>query len=109
LAHERSERGFQRGASGPDAAALKPPTGGKGTCSWLDGPAPHFATRASDHGVCDRPIWLRATGFSHWAYALKKRLPPGKYVIYSRATGANGLSESNFTAADKNRVQFTVK
>ena len=37
------------------------------------------------------------------------RLPPGKYVIYSRATGANGLSESNFTAADKNRVQFTVK
>jgi len=56
-----------------------------------------------------RPTWLRATGFSHWAYALKKRLPPGKYVIYSRATGANGLSESNFTAADKNRVQFTVK
>ena len=27
----------------------------------------------------------------------------------AKATGANGLSESNFTAADKNRVQFTVK
>ena len=43
---------------------------------------------------CRRPRWLAATGTVTWKLALRKRLPPGRYVIRSRATAPDGTVQA---------------
>jgi hypothetical protein len=43
--------------------------------------------------ACGRPRWLAASGTSTWKLKLKKRLPPGRYVIRSRAIAPDGSVE----------------
>ena len=43
---------------------------------------------------CRRPRWLAATGTVTWKLPLRKRLPPGRYVIRSRATAPDGTVEA---------------
>jgi uncharacterized repeat protein (TIGR01451 family) len=77
-------------------------------CKWLKSADATFAGRSAHRGICDTPVWLKATGTRNWHYTLTHKLPPGSYVVYSRAYDTTGRSETNFTGADKNRLAFHV-
>jgi hypothetical protein len=75
-------------------------------CRWLSSPSARFR-RA--RGTCKRPAaWLRADGTTSWRLALRRALPPGRYVAYSRVRNRGGFREGRFSAADRNMVRFTV-
>lgn len=52
--------------------------------------------------------WLPATGAPKWRFRLKRKLPPGRYVVYARAVDARGLAESAFSRSSGNRYAFRV-
>jgi uncharacterized Fe-S cluster protein YjdI len=58
---------------------------------------------------CPALRFLKATGTTKWTFRLKRQLPPGKYVLTSRATDTAGRAESAFSADAGNRVTFTVR
>lgn len=41
---------------------------------------------------CTPTTFLNAKGTTGWSYSLKKSLPPGKYKLYARASGAGGAT-----------------
>ena len=43
--------------------------------------------------ACARPRWIAAKGTATWKLKLERRLPPGRYVIRSRATAPDGSVE----------------
>ena len=43
---------------------------------------------------CSPRAFFRANGTATWSFRLKRRFPPGRYRIYSRATAADGSRES---------------
>jgi len=43
---------------------------------------------------CSPARFFRARGTARWSYRLKRRFRPGRYVIYSRATAADGTREA---------------
>jgi hypothetical protein len=43
---------------------------------------------------CSPGAFFRANGTSRWSFRLKRRFPPGRYRIYSRATAADGSREA---------------
>lgn len=43
---------------------------------------------------CTPTTFLNAKGTTGWSYSLKKSLPPGKYKLYARASGAGGATSS---------------
>jgi hypothetical protein len=57
-------------------------------------------------GKC-RPHFLRAKGTTSWSLKLKRRLPKGNYVVYSRATDNAGQRQAGFNRA--NRRLFKVR
>ena len=57
--------------------------------------------------ACNPTTFLAAKGTTKWSYRLKRSLPKGKYVLYSRATDNDGQVESTF--GPTNRKQFTVR
>jgi hypothetical protein len=74
-----------------------------GKCRWLRSDAP----RLKRDGCGDRH-WLRASGRRHWRYTLDQALPPGDYVLFTRAVLRSGYREGSFSAADRNKVKFSV-
>jgi hypothetical protein len=78
-------------------------------CRWLVSARGRFRRVRPTGRVCDKPIWRRAKGTRRWSFAIRKRLPKGRYVLYSRATNRAGVSESSFRAADRNRIAFRVR
>jgi hypothetical protein len=58
--------------------------------------------------VCHALSFLKAAGTAKWTFRLKHSLPPGTYVLTSRATDSAGVVESAFSAKRGNRVQFRV-
>ncbi len=52
--------------------------------------------------------WRTARGKAEWSYKLPKPLPPGRYVVFSRAQDEQGLSEDAFSRRDHNRYTFKV-
>jgi hypothetical protein len=52
------------------------------------------------------PSFLKAKGTTSWSFKLKKKLPRGRYVVYSRATDKQGLKQKGFTS--KSRKTFRV-
>jgi DNA-binding beta-propeller fold protein YncE len=58
---------------------------------------------------CPALRFLLAKGTSTWTFHLRHRLPPGIYVLTSRATDVRGQRESSFSAALGNQVRFTVR
>jgi hypothetical protein len=58
---------------------------------------------------CPALRFLKASGTTRWTFRLKQPLPPGKYVLTSRATDKAGRVESSFSANAGNRVSFTVR
>ena len=82
---------------------------GKG-CNWLSSTAADLQTLdAGAGGKCDQMVWVPARGTKQWRVELRKKLPKGRYTIFSRAVLANGLPEGKFSSADHNRVGFRVK
>jgi len=58
-------------------------------------------------GRCRPSIYLRAKGATKWSFTLRRRLPRGRYVLYSRATDKAGQRESGFKHG--NRRAFRVR
>jgi uncharacterized delta-60 repeat protein len=79
----------------------------KKRCAWLSGKGKLKRT-AAKNGTCAQR-WLGAQGTAKWSFKLPKRLPKGRYVLYSRATDNAGLAEAGFSAADRNRISFRVR
>jgi hypothetical protein len=79
-------------------------------CRWL---ASHAARFRNVGGAparrCERAVWLPAQGTRSWRYSLTRALPPGRYVLYTRATIAGGLREASFSARDANEITFTAR
>ena len=65
--------------------------------------------RAGSSRRCSPRTWLRASGSTRWRFRLPRRLPPGVWTIYVRASDANGLRERSFTARDRNRAAVRIK
>lgn len=53
-------------------------------------------------------LWLNAKGTAKWSFKLKTVLPVGRYVVYSRAVEASGLTETAFSRAAGNRLAFRL-
>ena len=53
--------------------------------------------------------FLAAKGTTRWTFRLKRRLPKGSYVVYSRAVGVDGAKETRFSAAVGNRIRFRLR
>ncbi|MEA2479296.1 MAG: hypothetical protein QOJ07_1218 [Thermoleophilaceae bacterium] len=51
------------------------------------------------------PAFLKASGTSKWKFTLKKRLPKGKYEVYSRATDVSGQKQSGFNSANRRSLK----
>lgn len=118
---EWGARGFsgtsRRGAGDLAAERLRPARvdvavlreGGK-RCPWLRSARGGFTTRRpGSGGACDSPRWLRAEATTSWRFELRRRLPPGQYVVMSRVTIGAGFPEARFSASDHNRVAFRVR
>lgn len=58
---------------------------------------------------CSPRQWLRASGSTRWRFRLPRRLPRGVWTIYVRASDADGLRETSFTAGDGNRAAVRIK
>ena len=79
-------------------------------CRWLASHAAGFRNAGSARGRgCKQAVWLRAQGTRSWRYPLARALPPGHYVLYTRATIAAGLREASFSARDGNQITFTAR
>jgi uncharacterized delta-60 repeat protein len=52
--------------------------------------------------------WLTAKGKAKWSFKLKRRLPPGGYMVTARAVDGKGLAESKFSRRLHNRYTFRV-
>ncbi|HET9197924.1 MAG TPA: delta-60 repeat domain-containing protein [Solirubrobacterales bacterium] len=52
--------------------------------------------------------WLAAKGKAQWSFKLKRRLPPGRYVVFARATDSLGAAETAFSRKLRNRYAFRV-
>jgi uncharacterized repeat protein (TIGR01451 family) len=75
-------------------------------CRFLRNARAKFKTVKPAAGRCQPTVWLKARGTRNWRYRLRKRLPKGRYVLYSRAVNSSGIAEGYF---DKdNRQVFRV-
>ena len=83
------------------------PTRKAGKCKWLKRSG-GFKGRKPRKRVCDSPVWITARGTRNWHVAFRG-LPPGRYMLYSRAVDSTGTAEGNFSAKDKNRRAFRVR
>ena len=78
-------------------------------CVWLRDTRARFVAIRPRNGRCNRGRWLRASGTSRWRLRMRRVLPPGRYVAYSRAVNRGGAHEVRFSRADGNMVQFRVR
>lgn len=88
------------------AASAK--AGGAATCQELANAKGRFKTVKAVRGNCSL-LWLNARGTEKWNFVLLKTvLPPGRYVVYSRAVDAAGVAEETFSRAAGNRFSFRL-
>jgi hypothetical protein len=77
----------------------------KGTCKQLTSQGKFVVT---SRGRCTEPTrFLRARGTTKWSYKLRRALPKGSYVLFSRATDNAGHVQAGFGSA--NRKRFRVR
>jgi hypothetical protein len=82
---------------------------GKG-CRWLSSRAGDLRrVRAGRGGACDEKVWVRATGTGDWRLRLRRKLPDGRYTMFSRAVTRNGVAEGEFTFGDGNKRRFRLR
>jgi hypothetical protein len=57
---------------------------------------------------CGKPrVFFKATGTTKWTWRLRKRLPPGYYVLYARATDNTGQQQVDYPT--RARRPFRIK
>jgi hypothetical protein len=78
-------------------------------CRSLASPRGRFTRMPLENGRCTKVRWLRAQGTRRWRFKLRKTLPRGRYVIYSRALDKSGVPEQSFTARDRNRQVIRLR
>jgi hypothetical protein len=78
--------------------------GGGGHCRYLLANG-----RLGPRGKCRRAIYVSARGTSHWSYTPSRRLPPGVYVVRSRAIDAAGNVERKQRLRGRLRNFLTVR
>jgi hypothetical protein len=82
---------------------------GKG-CRWLSSRVGDLRrVRPGRGGACNEPVWVRANGTSDWRLRLRRKLPDGRYTLFTRAVTRNGVSEGNFGFGDGNKLRFRVR
>jgi hypothetical protein len=94
--------GFKGGAH---VAAVKKK---RGTCLLLQPSGGLKRSKADKKNRCTSRKWLAAKGTASWSFKLKKKLPKGSYVLFSRAFDRKGKVESHFSSARGNRKSFKV-
>lgn len=95
-----------------DVAVLQLPTGVRkagASCRSLSSARGRFTDVPVANGQCEGAVWLRAKGKKKWSFKLRKTLPKGRYAIYSRAIAANGVSETKWSARDRNRMSVRLR
>jgi hypothetical protein len=77
------------------------------TCRWLSSSAGdlHKVPRSG----CDDPVWIRAKGTRDWRLRLRRKLPAGRYTLFTRAITRNGVTEGSFRFADRNMLRFRLR
>jgi hypothetical protein len=79
-------------------------------CRWLSSLRGDLrVVDAGAKGRCDAPVWVKATGTKKWVVKLRRKLPAGRYTLFSRAVLSNGVAEARFTRADHTRIAFRVR
>jgi uncharacterized delta-60 repeat protein len=63
-------------------------------CTFVKSSSGATKTFKAVKGKCAPSTFLNAKGTTGWSYSLKKSLPPGKYKLYARASGAGGATSS---------------
>jgi 6-phosphogluconolactonase (cycloisomerase 2 family) len=102
----RVEIALVRLLGGARASAVKPKS--KANCVQMNSKG-RLVTLKISHSRCAAPGFLLARGTSQWTFRLPRRLPPGNYVLVSRATDTSGKRESAFSASLGNRISFSVR
>ena len=77
-------------------------------CLWLRSRRGGFRRIKAARGRCNRGVWLRARGTRRWRLELRRGLPLGNYVAYSRAVNRAGAHERRFSRADGNLLTFRI-
>jgi uncharacterized delta-60 repeat protein len=80
----------------------------RSSCLSLRNSRARFKRQRAKRHRCPR-LFLKARGSKKWKYKLKRRLPKGRYVVYSRAVDKLGLAENRFSRKDRNRYAFRVR
>lgn len=89
-----------------EIAVLRSGTG----CRWLSSPRGDLqVVDAGPKRRCDAPVWVKARGTKQWRLELRRKLPAGRYTLFSRAVLANGVAEARFSRADHTRITFRVR
>lgn len=99
-----------RGVKAPRKASM--PSTSK-SCSWLksSGRLGKSAARKSSGKLTCLPKsrdFIKANGGARWSYRLRRKLRPGTYVLFSRATDATGARENVLSVSRGNIVRFKV-
>jgi hypothetical protein len=76
-------------------------------CRWLAGTSGRLRTTSS-RGPCRERVWIRAEGGRSWRLDLRAALPPGRYVVFSRAVTGAGFREGSFSEKDRNRRKLEI-
>jgi uncharacterized delta-60 repeat protein len=90
---------------------VRSPKGRPKRCLWLRNRRSRLARRGhARRGGCARfRRFVRADGTTRWHLRLRRGLPRGRYLLYSRATDDRGTREKRFSVRDRNRLSFTVR
>lgn len=77
-------------------------------CAWL-APNGKLRTMRRTRGRCLTPVWVPAKGTRRWRLRLRRKLPKGSYVLYSRAISRAGAPENRYSKRDRNRLALRLR
>jgi hypothetical protein len=87
----------------------------KRSCRWLSTKGrivtvvPTIVLSKAPSAACgDSQVWLTAHGTARWRLRYRHKLPPGRYLVFTRALDATGASYDIFSAKLKNERKLTV-
>lgn len=80
----------------------------KHRCIWIKNSRGRVKKGKDRSRKCRSQVWLRAAGTHRWSFSLRRKLPAGKYRIYSRATLTTGATQTDFTKHSGNLKQVKL-
>lgn len=79
-------------------------------CVWLRDTRGQMRTkRPTTTDGCRTPVWVDVDGRRAWKLRLRRLLPRGGYILFTRAVAWDSSAESSFTRRDRNRLSFRIK